>query len=339
MKFHAPYIVFELTQACNLDCRFCYNIWKRPDAPAHEHADWTYAQAKKTLARLFKTADVDHVSLTGGEPFLGERMAEIVLYCRMKKKSVSIISNGTVGNRETYRTLISLGVQLFQFPLHSDNPEEHDNMTRTDGSWKKSVESIKEVQSFGGLVAAVIVVTKINCASVRRPIELARKLGIRQILLNRMNIGGRAIEQMKEIAPDRVSLNRAFSEAEVVAARHPDLRISANVCTPQCILDPARYPHIRFSACAVSERKMPLTIDASGYVRVCNHSPVVLGNIYSSDLETMLSSSYMREWDTSVPEFCAGCVKFSACHGGCRAAAEQIGLPLSKPDPVVFYDL
>ena len=39
-------------------------------------------------------ADVEQVTFTGGEPFLAERFSELVLYTRMKRKQVAIITNG-----------------------------------------------------------------------------------------------------------------------------------------------------------------------------------------------------------------------------------------------------
>jgi organic radical activating enzyme len=54
----------------------------------------SYKQAKKTLKRLFKIAEVGSVTFTGGEPFLAERFNELVLFTRLKNKSVTIITNG-----------------------------------------------------------------------------------------------------------------------------------------------------------------------------------------------------------------------------------------------------
>jgi radical SAM protein with 4Fe4S-binding SPASM domain len=40
-------------------------------------------------------------------------------------------------------------------------------------------------------------------------------------------------------------------------------------------------------------------------------------------------------WEESKPEHCADCELYNKCLGGCRAAAEQMGLSLNNPDPII----
>ncbi|MDP4269758.1 MAG: radical SAM protein, partial [Bacteroidota bacterium] len=119
-----PHIAFETTDRCNLDCVYCYNIWK---TDAVERTPFnSYQKAIGTLKQLFSTTDIQYVAFTGGEPFLSERFAEVILYCRMEGKQVTLISNGTKGTEKDYKRLIKLGVGLFEFPIHSAHAEIHD---------------------------------------------------------------------------------------------------------------------------------------------------------------------------------------------------------------------
>lgn len=79
----------------------------------------------------------------------------------------------------------------------------------------------------------------------------------------------------------------------------------------------------------------PLTMDVGGNLRICNHSPVDIGNIYSENIENILSSPYVQSWKEIVPQFCSSCNKYAKCQGGCRAASEQLGLSLASPDPII----
>ncbi len=88
MKINLPYITYEITSVCNLKCKYCYNFWKAPDTA--EFTDFnSYKQAKKTLNKIFKLADVKHITFTGGEPFMAERFQELVLFTRLKQKTVT----------------------------------------------------------------------------------------------------------------------------------------------------------------------------------------------------------------------------------------------------------
>ena len=64
--------------------------------------------------------------------------------------------------------------------------------------------------------------------------------------------------------------------------------------------------------------------------------PVVMGNIFEDRLETILSSKYLEQWRSAVPDLCTKCDLYTKCYGGCRAAAEQLGLSLYHPDPILY---
>ena len=116
MKPTLPYIIFETNTLCNLDCLYCYNIWKRPGESIIHSA--TYKSAIRTLKKLFASASVNSITFTGGEPLLTERFSELVLFCKLKKASVNVITNGCTGNYEQYKELAS---QLLNFLYSTSN--------------------------------------------------------------------------------------------------------------------------------------------------------------------------------------------------------------------------
>lgn len=326
-----PYVAFESTSRCNLDCRYCYNIWKRPGHRAAFGS--SYKQAIRTLRRLFTVADVGHVTMTGGEPFRGERFAEVVLFARLRGKSVSVITNGAAASPDDYRTVGDLGVGLLELPLHSPEPGPHDWLTGVDGSWARSLSSIKQITALGMEAHGIIVVTRKNFHLVRETAALMREAGVRRVMVNRFNVGGRGIAQQQHLSPTPDQLHRAFSDAHQ-AAVDTGLRVSSNICLPPCVLDPRRYPAVRFSCCSADPSSMPVTVDLMGDVRLCNHSPVKVGNVFTDSVEAMFTSGYVNRWRDEVPAGCAGCGDFARCRGGCRAASEQLGLGLGAVDPV-----
>ena len=332
MKHHQPHIIFEVTTVCNLDCRYCYNIWKRPGETV-DHVN-SFKEAKKTLKKLFSIAHVDHVTFTGGEPFLTERFNELVLFARMKKKSVTIISNGTAAKKEDYKTMIDLGVGLFEFPLHSYKSEIHDYLANQKGAFQKSNQSIQDILSLNGNIVTVIVIGKPNFQGIKKTLKYLTDLGINRIMLNRFNIGGRGIVEKHNLLMTNEELNHAFSEANKFAESH-SVYLSSNVCTPYCLVDPEKYPNIAFTHCGNSIKNMPLTLQVNGDLRICNHSPNIIGNIYRDKLNTLESSNYGIEWN-KVPGYCLNCHWKDECRGGCRAASEQLGLGTNKEDPLLI---
>ena len=335
MKTELPHITFEVTSVCNLKCKYCYNIWKIPGSNGFQHFN-SYKQAKKTLKRLFKIADVGHVSFTGGEPFFAERFAELVLYTRMKKKSVTIITNGNAATEADYKQTVDLGVGLFELPVHSHNSNAHDFMTEIPGSWEKSVNSIKQLLKFNAYVVAVIVVTKANYKQIAETLLFIKSLGVNRIMLNRFNIGGQGIAEKDNLLLMQKELTETYKTASEIGREHK-LSLSSNVCTPMCVLNPSDFKGISFSTCSPDVKKRPLTLDIYGNLRFCNHSPTVLGNIFKDKLNDMLNSEKAQLWNNIIPDFCSDCNLYPRCMAGCRAASEQMNLSLNQPDPIISF--
>jgi len=329
-----PHIAFEITDRCNLDCIYCYNIWKMKGA---KHTPFnSYKKATATLQQFFKQADVKSVAFTGGEPFLAERFLETVLFCRMADKKVSFICNGTQGNFSEYKQLIKMGVGLFELPVHSARADIHDLMAQRKGSWEKSVSSIKSILELGGYVVPVVVITKHNVNLLGETLDFIASLGCKRVMLNRYNIGGKGCTNPMDISATAEELRNAFAVAEKKAAEE-GFALTANVCSPICLLNPADYPHIGFGHCSFDALRRPITLDINGNIRLCSHSPVVAGNIFEKDLAEILYSDYANSWEMSVPEFCVSCAEWKKCKGGCRAASEQCVGSLAVEDPIVKF--
>lgn len=330
-KLKLTHIALELTDKCNLACKYCYNVWKIPGA---ERVTFnSYDKAIKALKKLFSQADVENVTLTGGETFMAERLLEIALFCRMKGKSVTIISNGSLGEVSEYKQLIKMGVRLFEMPIHSADPAIHDGITQVEGSWRKSVNSLMQIKQLGGYPVAVIVLTKYNAEGLGETFDYIYNLGLKRIMLNRYNIGGNGTVNPASVSATHSQLCKAFAVANQ-KSEELGLVISSNVCSPSCLLNPADYPKLTFGHCSDDPLMKPVTLDINGNIRLCNHSPVVAGNIFKQQLTEILYSPYTESWKV-IPEYCSTCNIWEKCRGGCRAASEQCGLGLGHVDPVL----
>lgn len=331
MKEAFQFIVFELTEVCNLKCKYCYNHYRK-DAE-YKVVSPRYRQTLKTLRKLIKSVQIDSITFTGGEPFLSERFSELVLYTRLKKIDVSVITNGTAGSFEEYKVLKSLGVSLFELPVLAPSAEVHDKLTQIPGSWEKSLESIKNLLSIDCYVVPVFVVSKANYKLLVPTLDLLHNLGIRQVMINRFNPGGRGIGYIDELLLSKEEINEVFSEACTYTERGT-MKLTSNVCTPVCVVDPSEYPAIQFTNCSSSVFQKPITVDFEGNVRICNHSPVVIGNIHKNKFAEIFKAEYLNSW-SQKPEFCSECSKWDHCYAGCRAASEQLNLGTIHEDPII----
>ncbi|MHB8079593.1 MAG: radical SAM protein [Candidatus Krumholzibacteriia bacterium] len=329
-----PNVVFEVTPRCNLSCRYCYAPWEAPTPLLAAPREIGFARAERTLDRLFRQADVGCVTMSGGEPLLAERLPELVLQCRLHGAAVNVITNGTVGSRDDYRQLLELGVSLFQLPLLSADAAVHDELVGVPGAWRRVIRSLGELRELGAGIVAAVILTRPTAPDLANTLQLIADLGLRRVMLNRFNPGGRGLASTLALTPEVDDLRRAFAVADESAARL-DLTITSNVGLPHCLVPPDGYRRVRFISCTADPRRRPLALALDGGLRFCNHSPIVFGNLFDAPLTATLACDYLRRWQTTVPDACTGCARFPHCFGGCRAAAEQMGQTLAGADPLL----
>jgi radical SAM protein with 4Fe4S-binding SPASM domain len=328
-------VVFEVTSRCNLACRHCYNPYKRPGAPAP--GVYGYRENLRALQRLLSQARLRQITLSGGEPLLAERFLELVLWLRLKGLPITLISNGTRGAPEDWDQLVRLGVGLFELPVLGPDAATHDAITQQPGSFDATLATLARLVAAGAEVCAAVVVSRMNLPRLEQTLERVAGLGVGTVLLNRVNIGGLGLRHWRELWLTPAQVDEMLVVADR-ATRERGLKIVSGVCTPLCAVEPARHPRVKTPTCSVEAARRPLTMDASGELRSCNHSPVILGDLFAQPLSEILASPELARWRELVPPQCRGCERWEACLGGCRAASEQLGCDLDTVDPLLWSE-
>ena len=326
-------IVFELTEACNQCCRFCYNYWRDGNSPLPPPDP---KLARKTLRRLLSQASVGTLSFSGGEPMLLKNIHDLALAARFKGAHVNVLTNGTLLNKDAFTNFVSLGVSAIQIPILSADAAVHEYLTQLPGSWAKATDALRHVAAVMPTGAyAVLVITAVNAPGVPQALQLIYDLGVRQVMVNRFNIGGMGLRNCSELVLKPEVLRQAFAGVEAFAVAHPDMHFVSGVCTPLCLLDASPYPHIKFTWCSADFSRRPVAVSYKGDVRFCNHSPKVIGNIWERPIGEILSDPATVARYSVVPEKCRDCALLSRCNGGCRAASEQVYGSFAEADPVL----
>lgn len=326
-------LVFELTEACNQCCRFCYNYWRDGSVPLPKPDP---SLARKTLKKLLSQTSVGTLAFSGGEPLLLSNIHDLALSARFKGSKVTVLTNGTLLTQDAVENFKSIGISAIQIPILSADAAVHDALTTLPGSWDKATRAAETVvRLMPGAACSVLVITRENAPGITDTLEFIKKLGITRVMVNRFNLGGMGLKNRGDLSLDRESLKKAFADVETFAAANPEIRFVSGVCTPLCVLDPAPYPHIRFTWCSTDFSRRPVAVSFTGDVRFCNHSPHVIGNIYQRPIGEILADPDAVARYAAVPDHCRDCALFSRCNGGCRAASEQVYGSFGLPDPVV----
>jgi radical SAM protein with 4Fe4S-binding SPASM domain len=318
-------INFEITHNCNQLCKYCYN-YSLSGGPKQS------GNPVNTITKLFQQVTPGHLTITGGEPLISPYLKECAMHAILNDAKTTIITNASTKDKEIFKYLINLGVSCFQITINSNVPSIHDSLAQKEGSWGRTISNIKSIRSWGGNVIPTIILTSKNVQNIESHLEMILNMGMNKIIVNRYNLSKG--DYFSEMSLSGKGLNEVFSRIDHFA-RESGMLITSNVCTPYCILDPNNYQNINFGHCPDNPLHKPITIDFSGRVRLCNHSPFIMGNIFEKSLIDLLFSQASLGWVTSIPEHCMNCSQYDECKGGCRAASEQIKGSHLLADPLI----
>jgi radical SAM protein with 4Fe4S-binding SPASM domain len=172
---------------------------------------------------------------------------------------------------------------------------------------------------------------------LHRTAELAIALGADGLMYNRINLGAVNIRLAHELLPTPEMIEENL--ATLVALQHQyGLVVAISVVIEPCVVDVSKYPTLHFGWCPQAGPDAYFTVDPTGNVRICNHSPTILGNIkHNAFGDIYYRHPYVAAFRETWPNECADCAPElkAKCGGGCKAAAEQCYGTLTRVDPFV----
>lgn len=299
----------ELTEACNLRCRFCYNS----QIPRYN---------KHAIEMLDALAEqgVMQVNLTGGEPLAHPHFFSILEHACNLFPNVVILSNGSLMNEHVLEKIHRYNVTSVNISIHGDC-RVHENLTQVKGSYDASINAVKYFLEKGKiLVSSNFVLNSSNLFILEDTIAYLRSIGLQYMTITRfipVGVGGEAQdlalsnEQLIEAFRIVYKHNESgkaphieFAEATPFCALTSELQTLANCCS---------YGYDRFY------------VDVSGDMMVCGLSRIRLGgNILDKPINDIKKTSDIFQAflkNEHVSSTCSRCNQFDLCHGGCRAAA------------------
>lgn len=303
----------ELTEACNLRCRFCYN-----------------SQRPRYNKRVFEILDrlaeqgVMQVNLTGGEPLAHPQFFDILKCACDLFPNVVILSNGSLMDQEALEKIHKNNVTSVNISIHGD-PATHDTLTQTPGSYDASIAALRYfIKEKKILVASNFVLNAGNLHILKDTIEYFHSIGLEYMTVTRfipVGIGDSA----RDLILTPAQLIEAFQIVYDYNNSGKGPHIEFAEATPFCALP----QHLRSIANCCSYGYDRFYVDVTGEVLVCGLSRIKLGgNILNKTLsEIKRGSGVYRKFveNQHIPDTCATCDTLSLCHGGCRAAAISVG--------------
>jgi radical SAM protein with 4Fe4S-binding SPASM domain len=332
-------VAVELTAHCNQKCAYCYNEW-REDGGAAVGAP----RPQKLFDRVDKLLDaieVDHVTLTGGEPLLHPGVFELLERLRARGIRAQIISNGGLVDEEVAALLAGLGVAQVQVTLNGPEAALHEeHVGKGNGHFARTIAGIEALIRHGVAVVGCIVITRKNATRVGEILERFEAMGVGRISLSRFSPAGYSARNAAELLCSRGDLTLALEQALPFAQKGMDVLVSMPV--PPCAVEVERFAPIQFGTCPIGTSAQEIALGPDGRLKNCTLHRTALGGVEdildpAVDVAALLEAPERRDYRRKLPAFCEGCCHADSCGGGCGAAAEWVmGDARAFPDPFVW---
>ena len=313
--------VLELTYRCNHYCKFCSCPWEDIDGSFVRGNELTTDEWFAAIDKLYDLG-IESFSLSGGEAILRHDIVNIIEHIRQEglhrkiDQPMVIISNGRSLTDDLLDVFAWNRVHLSMSLPGYNTFAWHTGVDNADGvlGW------FKKAKAKGLHTTAGITVTKQNYSELYETIALALISGAEQILLNRFLVGGRGITNRWDLELSTDQIQGMFEIAEEVLKKAKRYGSVGTEC-PLCLIPhPNKYEYLTIgSKCAAASEFF--VIGPSGEIRVCNHSPQVIGNIRNESIIEDTSYWNLFANHDYVPKECKSCKLVKSCVGGCREVA------------------
>ena len=248
-----------LTYRCQNNCIHCYA------GGPHETPELTTDEWKKVIDKLHSIG-IFIFTFTGGEPTLREDLPELLRYSQEKGIVTGLVTNGRrLKDGEYVNKLVEAGLDFVQITIESHKPSVHDTVTSVKGSWRETVEGIKNVIPTPIYATTNTTLNKYNADSFLKTIEFLHDLGVKVFGCNSLIYSGNAPKIADEFA---LKIDELKDLLPKIQEKAQQLGMKFNWYTPTqyCQLDPVSLglgikscSAARINMCRTSRRSLPLS--------------------------------------------------------------------------------
>ncbi|MCB9590249.1 MAG: radical SAM protein [Polyangiaceae bacterium] len=351
-------VAVELTAYCNQKCSYCYNEWREDGGKSLFDGSQPGPRQLERVRRLLDAWDIDHLTLTGGEPCASRELFPLLDLLRERGVGAQMISNGGLIDDALAKRLASYDLRFVQVTLNGPSRELHEAHVG-EGHFELTLRGVRELVSARVPVVGCIVVTRQNANHVGEILELWEELGVRHIALSRFSPAGYAASHAATLLPSRSDLIAAFEASQAFMESTPKRfpaatltkprkathQISCTMPVPPCAVEVERFGDIRFGTCPIGTGAQEFALGPDGKLRNCTLHRTAIGGVSDVlnpeiELAGLLQAQEVTEYRREQPEFCEGCLHVQTCAGGCGAAAEWVlGHARRYPDPFVWQHI
>lgn len=332
-----PVVVWNYTNACNLNCRHCYAAAGK----APESAELTTEEGLRLIDDLAEF-HVPVILLSGGEPLCRKDFLTLVTYAREKGIRVTLSTNGTLIDPAAAATIKAAGIGYVGISLDGVR-ERNDQFRGSAGAYDLALQGIRNLHKAGQRTGLRFTISQSNFRDIPAMFDLLEEEEIDRICFYHLVYSGRGSalrqedlthaqtrEVMDLILERTLDLKRRGLTREVLMVdNHTD---GVYLYLKYRDTDPQRADYIRTLLRRNGGNRSGMAIgciDPAGNVHPDQFTwQHTLGNVRERSFSEIWTDTKqpllakLKDRKPWLPETCLSCSWLDMCNGNFRTRAE-----------------
>jgi radical SAM protein with 4Fe4S-binding SPASM domain len=350
--------IWTFTNECKLKCIHCYQ-----DAGIQNKDELTLEEKMNVVNQIVEAGCV-YLTFSGGEPLMSKDFFKVAEYAREMGLIIRFATNGTLITKDVAKKLSELGFDYVTLSIDGAKKETHEKIRGVRGSYKKSIEAIKNCLDENITLCVTPVLIANNYNETDGIIELLKGMGVKFIVLSDFVPAGRGrknadIELSPEIRHDlfRRIAKKSLEEKDI------ELGISSPRFTPtikNMAIELSKHDTISLTNIGLFREPHEMrefmyksytngccagrtyfAINPNGDIKPCVYMDVVVGNTRKDRIiDIWRNSEVLKSLRTrdDLKGNCGSCENKYIC-GGCRSRAWFYFKDLKAPDPACIKNV
>ena len=295
-------VMFELTYNCSEQCIHCYNPGAtRNDSEQSHRADRKELELNdyKRIIDELNAHGLVKVCLSGGDPFSKPMVWDIIDYLYQKGIAFDVFTNGQ-RIVDKVEQLANYYPRLVGISIYSGVADDHDAITRVKGSWKRSMEVVKQLSNLAVPLNLKCCIMQANLHSYYLVNNIAQKYGaVPQFEINICD----------SVEGDKCARRLRLTEEQLqVVLRDNNIPLYVGPEAPNYGGQP-RPMDINGCGAAITT----FCITPEGNIQPCCSFPMPFGNLKTNSLDAILNNERLTVWRNTILRNYKECGQYEYC--------------------------
>jgi radical SAM protein with 4Fe4S-binding SPASM domain len=348
LRLKSPLIVqFEITPACNNNCRFCYNFWEYDNSIMSRKSPVNEKKITQLMDVLIEE-EIPAICFTGGEPLLSDKILfGLIERANRKGMYTSINTNGRLITHDAAEKLKGLGLNSALVSLHGDSKQVHEEAVACEEAFIQTLKGIEKLVEVNLNTTVNYVSTQRNIDRIIPTAKLLKNLGVKNMTVTPL-LPFPGVKDHQYWSMRKEQFRQYFDSLSL--AKESGLKIDSTLPVAPCILkdmfpnDYQKYLSILSPRVCMAGVSF-MVISPEGFNRACIQAPQL--EEYGFDINKNFQKAWKNAYDWSaldlLPLDCTKCYALASCGGGCRTSSLAInnstsGKTMYMGNPIYIED-